>query len=85
MVPARSGRLDDKLRDGAIPRPPLPRLRGREGSGSLDCFAGNDDGLKPIANVEAYFAGSNVIMSLRVTVTHLVVTGGPPPAMCQAA
>jgi hypothetical protein len=28
---------------------------------------------------------SNVIISLRVTVTHLVVTGGPPPAMCQAA
>ena len=31
------------------------------------------------------FAFSNVIISLRVTVTHLVVTGGPPPAMCQAA
>ncbi len=30
-------------------------------------------------------AFSNVIMSVRVTVTHLVVTGGPPPAMCQAA
>lgn len=30
-------------------------------------------------------AFSNVIISLRVTVTHLVVTGGPPPAMCQAA
>jgi hypothetical protein len=30
-------------------------------------------------------AFSNVIISLRVSVTHLVVTGGPPPAMCQAA
>jgi hypothetical protein len=30
-------------------------------------------------------AFSKVIISLRVTVTHLVVTGGPPPAMCQAA
>jgi len=30
-------------------------------------------------------AFSKVITSLRVTVTHLVVTGGPPPAMCQAA
>jgi hypothetical protein len=27
----------------------------------------------------------NLIMSLRVMVTHLVVTGGPPPPMCQAA
>jgi Transcription elongation factor, GreA/GreB, C-term len=31
------------------------------------------------------FAPSNVIISLRVTVTNLVVTGGPPPAICQAA
>jgi hypothetical protein len=30
-------------------------------------------------------AFSNVIKLLRVTVTHLVVTGGPPPAMCHAA
>jgi hypothetical protein len=30
-------------------------------------------------------AFSKVIISLRVTVTHLVVTGGPPPAICQAA
>jgi hypothetical protein len=32
-----------------------------------------------------WFAASNLIMSLRVTVTHFVVTGGPPPPMCQAA
>jgi len=33
----------------------------------------------------AYVAFSNVIISVRVTVTHLVVTGGPPPPMCHAA
>jgi len=31
------------------------------------------------------FALAKVIMLVRVTVTYLVVTGGPPPAMCQAA
>jgi hypothetical protein len=30
-------------------------------------------------------AVAKVIMLMRVTVTCLVVTGGPPPAICQAA
>jgi hypothetical protein len=40
---------------------------------------------QPLLPNSHWFAFSNLIMSLRVTVTHFVVTGGPPPPMCQAA
>jgi hypothetical protein len=84
------GRPDDKLRRG----PSTPQhCRGY----SIPAFAGMtlEDGRREAPGEGAFahrdrrrgygFAVSSLIMSLRVTVTHLVVTGGPPPPMCQAA
>jgi hypothetical protein len=68
---------------GILTAPLNVRFRGQSGhhDDSVKCQL-----LTISKDMPAYLlAFSNVIISLRVTVTHLTVTGGPPPAMCQAA